>query len=701
MAQFARPTSTTGGAGWTVTGAASAAAATAETVQDGNTSYAACPQSNLNVPITFNLSSVSDPGVHINHTLRVWMANNLAGASFFMELLDGATVIKRIPASGSTATSTTYTNYGVTLTTAEALSLTGYSNLKLRITTTSAGGLSELRVTQIEFEVPDVLQYARPISDTTAGTPSSRVGATSNWDAWNEVDPDDATSYTSDGSATDTMEVKLSTIGVPASTSNHNIVVRLRRSSANAGTTVALYKGATQIVAPTNIQPAADNVWETKTVPLSPTQAGSGGINGDYTDLRIRITHTNTLSATDVTQAYLSAPLGALALSRTSSDAVGVADANDRTTAGVKSASDTATLGESLATAAGHPRDTSDSIAFTDSATRAALAVARLPTDAVALTDTATRQSLARTRSASDTAAVTDSAVGSPLIVRTSSDAVTVTDAATRAASAFIRATNDSVSVSDAATRAALAVIRSISDAVSLAESLNSAAQHARATSDSVAVADSAIGLRVILRQAADTITTTDAATRALSLSSSPSDTVTLAEVAARAAYSRQRSAADAMSTADTVTGLRVINGLASDTIYLPNTLTVSLFLAGTAADVLSVTDNTTRGPANHFATASDALILVDLATMQATMSRQTADSVTLNETLLSGIAKYAFTSDSVHLAEALTHTYFTTAAPLFSGPLVVMVLSGGGSVVLPSYVGIAKVTDYRGIATS
>lgn len=151
MAQFARPASTISSGGWTFSDL-SLHEDTDEVTPNG-TDYAEADSTDTTMEL--KLSSVTDPASSTGHTVRVYA--QVTGGSGAPEKLDialyqGSTLIV-------TATPTinrgAYALRSLTLSAAEADSITDYSDLRLRFTVNSLAAGETIQVTQCEFEVPD------------------------------------------------------------------------------------------------------------------------------------------------------------------------------------------------------------------------------------------------------------------------------------------------------------------------------------------------------------------------------------------------------------------------------------------------------------------------------------------------------------------------------------------------------------------
>ncbi|MCX6702980.1 MAG: hypothetical protein NTW60_03895 [Candidatus Wolfebacteria bacterium] len=151
-AQFGRPASTVSAGSWTAVNAPTLHEATDEVTANDDTDYA---NTTVNTTAELKLSSVADPQVNSGHTVR-WSFNpaGSGGAEqIVFDLYQGGTLIR---SSGNiNGARGTYNVGSFTLTGPEADSINDYSDLRLRITTPNLGASDSMRVTWLEFEVPD------------------------------------------------------------------------------------------------------------------------------------------------------------------------------------------------------------------------------------------------------------------------------------------------------------------------------------------------------------------------------------------------------------------------------------------------------------------------------------------------------------------------------------------------------------------
>jgi hypothetical protein len=176
-AQFGRPDSNTGSSG---TWSGSYASINSATPDDG-TSITAANTIGVGAYFEVGLSDVDDPGILTGHIVRyrygvVGGGNRQYG--FQVTLLQGSTSIASWTHAGVTAGPF---QANQTLSTAEANSITDYTNLRIRFTITgnSGGGPRVPHWYWAEFEVPDAPD-AYPVITTNTATNISQISATGN-----------------------------------------------------------------------------------------------------------------------------------------------------------------------------------------------------------------------------------------------------------------------------------------------------------------------------------------------------------------------------------------------------------------------------------------------------------------------------------------------------------------------------------------
>lgn len=138
MTQFARPDATIDLGTFTVVGAATAHAATDESVLD-TADYVESVAAPAGEDFTVELSAVTDPGTHTGHVVHVILGKDVAGGAridALIELLESATLIMSYTALDIPLTPTDFPG---TLTEAQAAAITGAGyggTLRTRITFT-------------------------------------------------------------------------------------------------------------------------------------------------------------------------------------------------------------------------------------------------------------------------------------------------------------------------------------------------------------------------------------------------------------------------------------------------------------------------------------------------------------------------------------------------------------------------------------
>lgn len=151
MAQFARPDSDISAGTWTSQGQASLYGCVDEETQNGDTDYILATSDTI---CELGLTDVTDPVIGTGHILRAWLKSSGGGAPerLILHLYEGAT----LRASSGNLTSRDAYGEGIyTLTEAEANAITNYANLSVKVESSNLAGGETMRVTQVEFEVPD------------------------------------------------------------------------------------------------------------------------------------------------------------------------------------------------------------------------------------------------------------------------------------------------------------------------------------------------------------------------------------------------------------------------------------------------------------------------------------------------------------------------------------------------------------------
>jgi len=114
--------------------------------------YVQSPQSAADKAFTVGLGSLTDPGVHTGHTVRIRALVGTSG-TFKFELLQGATVIHD---SGALSLTTSFAEYNFTLSAGEAANITDYTALRVRVTAVTTYATKYQQVSWVRLEVPDV-----------------------------------------------------------------------------------------------------------------------------------------------------------------------------------------------------------------------------------------------------------------------------------------------------------------------------------------------------------------------------------------------------------------------------------------------------------------------------------------------------------------------------------------------------------------
>lgn len=133
--------------------------------------YVSSPKSASGKSFTLGLSAVIDPQVHTNHIIRVRAKVGVSGI-FRYELLQGVALIKD---SGEIALGTSFAEHNMTLSEAEAESISDYSALRVRVTAVTTQKNQYQRVSWIRPEVPDVGVVQKGAVDSGAGSDSVGV----------------------------------------------------------------------------------------------------------------------------------------------------------------------------------------------------------------------------------------------------------------------------------------------------------------------------------------------------------------------------------------------------------------------------------------------------------------------------------------------------------------------------------------------
>ena len=157
MVQIARPDSDISAGGWEPQGS------TAETTlwesldevsaNDGVDYIEALDGENITCEVGLD-SSITDPGGNTGYFLRCRMQGNGSGGPerVALALFEGAT---QRAASGDFVSRAAWADKFYELTTGEADSITAFTDLRIKITSSNLGATEDMWVTQAFFEVPD------------------------------------------------------------------------------------------------------------------------------------------------------------------------------------------------------------------------------------------------------------------------------------------------------------------------------------------------------------------------------------------------------------------------------------------------------------------------------------------------------------------------------------------------------------------
>lgn len=151
-AQIARPDGTATNEGWTIVGAPTVHEAVDESEPNGDTDYVGTDSTGIDAEVT--LSDVTDPLSSSDHIIRFTCKaiGNKSPEKVTVALIEGVSIIS---SSEKSCNRDSYGTIEITLSSGEADSITDYTDLRLRITATSLSDSESVRVTQMEFEVPE------------------------------------------------------------------------------------------------------------------------------------------------------------------------------------------------------------------------------------------------------------------------------------------------------------------------------------------------------------------------------------------------------------------------------------------------------------------------------------------------------------------------------------------------------------------
>ncbi|MHC5135281.1 MAG: fibronectin type III domain-containing protein, partial [Planctomycetota bacterium] len=189
--QYARPDGTTDPGTpnpWTAVGAATLHEATRDEASPGGNGDADYMSSDkFNTTAELSLSNVTAPTEHTSHIIRfAFRAIGGGDETCQVALYQGTTLIASTPAESNT--SGTYTTFSYTLTTGEAANITEnlgeYTDLRFQVTSANSRKGEDIRVTWLEFEVPDsftIPTVANPnVSGITADSATLEAEVTDN-----------------------------------------------------------------------------------------------------------------------------------------------------------------------------------------------------------------------------------------------------------------------------------------------------------------------------------------------------------------------------------------------------------------------------------------------------------------------------------------------------------------------------------------
>ncbi|MFZ9033925.1 MAG: fibronectin type III domain-containing protein, partial [Anaerohalosphaeraceae bacterium] len=185
-AQYARPDGTTDPGTpnpWGVVGAATLHEATRETTPGGNGDTDYMSSDKFNTTAELSLSNVNAPTVDTGHIIRfAFRAIGGGDETCQVALYQGAAPIASTPAESNT--SGTYATFSYTLTTGEAANISDYTDLRFQVTSANSRKGEDIRVTWLEFEVPDsftIPTVANPnVSGITADSATLEAEVTDN-----------------------------------------------------------------------------------------------------------------------------------------------------------------------------------------------------------------------------------------------------------------------------------------------------------------------------------------------------------------------------------------------------------------------------------------------------------------------------------------------------------------------------------------
>lgn len=442
--------------------------------------------------------------------------------------------------------------------------------------------------------------FARPDGDITNN------GFSGGFADIDEASPSDADFWLGNNNQADTLEVSLSDVSDPSSSSGHIFRYRIAKGDEDGTTpdgggnavtiTASLWQGGTQIA--TDVAQTADGTWTQYAYTLTGSEADA---ITDYTDLRIRFVTTASggspanRRAGAVSWAELEVPSGPI----------------------VRTTSDTVTASEAMSRLYQGARDAIDAITQSDSVTRLGTFF-RLTANGLSLSDTIAASKIIA-RDIVDAISHSDSAVRLGTFLREVTDSATYADALTTV-STLARTAVDSLTHSDAATRI-MSLVRTATDTLSLVEMVEGFKVILRETTDSLAHSDVVEAtLTTIQRFASDALGMAESAVRSVSLVRDTVNAITLMDTVLRV-QTALRDTVDAIVFGEVVDGIRVILRSVSDSIGFSDASNKLITVVREAIDTLS------------FANAADSLRAI---------IRNAVDSLNFSELITTGGAQVA-----------------------------------------------------------
>ena len=362
--------------------------------------------------------------------------------------------------------------------------------------------------------------------------------------------------------------------------------------------------------------------------------------------LEITKTVTDALGITD-------AAARVRAISRAITDALGITDSRTALIVKMKTVTDALGVTDLTSVTRGHGRTVTDPVGITDSATRTR-GIARTQTDALGATDAATKV-LTRVRTLSDSLGITDVASRSLGRALTVSDTLGVTDAASALRSKAFTVT-DALGITDnnALVRT---VARTLGDNLGITDAANRSRGYGRTVADNLGVTDSASALKFILRTLTDGVGIVDSQVRSVGRNRTLTDNLGITDNASRAlTLVIAKTVTDALGIVDSRTILKNVSRTLNDSLGVVDSRTVTFGRARTVADTLGVTDAAAR-VLNRTRTVTDPLGITDTVIRTRSVARTIADNLGITDSatrqLLLVIVKVV--TDSLGIADSRT----------------------------------------------